>query len=144
MFPMKILFMLFPFILYSCGGVISNEPSYNNVMKEINIYSSQIKKDKGICRTWYGLDYAGPDKIYDGKIHQIDLGYRIDKAMKFDVARAYFYEVVDGLLERINKNEKLKEYFYHYPVGYEDLHFCLSFDHENKGSLKRDEIRAIH
>ena len=113
-------------------------------MKVINSYSSDIKKEKGIVLTRYGLKYFGPDKIYDGKIHQIDLGYRIDKAMKFDEARAYFYEVVDGLLNCINQNEKLKEYFYHYPLGYEDLDFSLSFDYENKGTLKCDDIRAIH
>jgi hypothetical protein len=126
------------------SAFVSNNSSYNNVMIEIDDYSSEIKEEKGINRAWYGLHYAGQDKIYDGKIHEISLGYRVDKAMKFEEARSYFYEVADGLLNRINNNEKIKTYFYHYPVGYEDLHFCLAFDYESKGHLKRDDVDSIH
>lgn len=122
----------------------SEDPSYDNTMKVINEYSSEIKKGKELTLTRYGLHYAGPDKIYDGKIHQVSLGYRIDKGMKFDEARVYFYEVVDGLLDRLNHNDEIKEYFYHHPIGYEDLHFSLSFDYENKGYLKKEEIKSIH
>jgi len=48
-------------------------------MKVIDKYSAELKKDKKIRNTSYGLDYAGADKVYDGKIHEVSLGYSIDK-----------------------------------------------------------------
>lgn len=113
-------------------------------MDVIDEYSKIIKEEKGIICSLHGFRWAGPDKIYDGKIHTIALGYRIDKNVKFEEARKLFYEIVDGLLEHLNKNEKIRQYFCHYPITYKDLEFFLSFDYEHKGFLKRDDVASIH
>jgi hypothetical protein len=118
--------------------------SYKETMSVIDKYSKSIKKEKGIRNTLYGLDYAGQDKIYDGKIHVICLGYGIDKNLKYGEAREYFYSIVDGLLDHINKNTQLEKYFFHYPVDYSDLEFHFSFEDDRKGLLKRDEMHSIH
>ncbi len=85
----------------------------------------------------YGVNYAGEDKIYDGKVHLVDLGYRIDKNMKIEEAQKFFYSLVDGLLENLNRNESLKQYFHHHPLSYKDLYFRLSFDYDGKFHLKK-------
>lgn len=118
--------------------------SFDETMLVINEYTKKIKKEKNIRRSGYGLNYAGPDKIYDGKIHVINLSYRVDKNMKYDEAREYFYSIVDGLLAHINKNTQLEKYFFHYPVDYSDLEFHFTFEDDKKGLLKKDEMQSIH
>ncbi|OGN64836.1 MAG: hypothetical protein A3E80_02180 [Chlamydiae bacterium RIFCSPHIGHO2_12_FULL_49_9] len=141
---MKIPLLFIFFGILSLSAMSRSDSSYEAVMKVIDQYSAELKREKKIRNTAYGLHYAGPDKVYDGKIHEVDLGYCIDKSMNYDEARVYFYELVDGLLTRINQNEKLKDYFYRFPIGYEDLRFDLSLDYESKGYLKKDEVRSIH
>ncbi len=78
---MNLISYLLIFIFVNVIHIYSmeSENSYKEVMREINKYSNIIKKEKNICLRMYGLDYAGEDKVYDGKIHLIDLGYSIDK-----------------------------------------------------------------
>lgn len=130
-------------LIASCS-MNKEDNSYKETMSAINEFSQLIKNQKKIRNTSYGLDYAGQDKMYDGKIHVIGLGYSIDKNLKYDEARAYFYSIVDGLLDHINKNTRLAKYFFHYPVDYSDLEFHFSFDYESKGFLKREDVHSIH
>jgi hypothetical protein len=117
--------------------------SYEQVMSTINKYSKSIKKNEKIVLRGYGLHYAGEDKKYDGKIHVIDLSYSIDERLQYEEARKFFYSTVDGLLTELNSDPKIKTHFAHYPVGYEDLHFSVSFDYESKGILNRDDVDMI-
>lgn len=111
-------------------------------MDQIFKYSNKLEKEGVFCRL-YGLDHAGPDKIYDGKIHQISLGYSIDKSLKYPEARELFYRIVDDLLCEINSNQNFRDGFFHFPVTYADLHFSLSFDYEHKGHLNKDDVDQI-
>ena len=138
-------------IIFICSLTISGVCTMSYKIKEkspvrtvINQYSKEIELKKDIERRIIGLEYAGPDKIYDGKIHAIVLAYSIDKPLKYDEARKLFYEVADGLIDAINSHKEIGEYFYHYPIGYEDLDISLSFDYENKGHLKKDDIDSIY
>src|SRR5579872_1293919 len=108
-------------------------------------YEGLLKEDKekNVELTMYGVNYAGDDKIYDGKVHLVDLGYRVDKKMNYEEARKLFYSIVDGFLEAINRNESIRDCFSHFPITYQDLYFRLSFDYENKGYLNRDDISMI-
>lgn len=135
----NLLILCWFFCIFKCH---SND-SYREVMDVIDEYSLKIKIEKKIDLRMYGLDYAGQDKIYDGKIHLIDLGYSINKNMKYEEARELFYSVIDGLINRINKTEKIKNYFSHSPIGYEDFYFRLSFDYESEGHLKKDDVKQI-
>ncbi len=137
-----ILCLLLVISFNGCFSTSKTSDSYREVMKVINKYSSHLKKE-GIVRRWYGLDYAGVDKIYDGKIHLISLGYGIDKNLHYQDARKLFYRIVNELLTELNGREEFREYFYHYPITYEDLHFSLSFDYENKGYLKKEDVDQI-
>ncbi len=119
------------------------DTSFEETMTVIDEFT-QFLKTKGIRNSSYGLFYAGDDKVYDGKIHVVALGYRTDKHMGYEEARKYFYSIADGLLEQINKNTQLKDYFFHYPVDYSDLQLNFSFEDKNQGSLKRDEVESIH
>src|SRR5262249_6965398 len=92
----------------------------------------------------YGISGAGPDKVFDAKVHEISLGYRVDKNMKLEEAKKYFYALVDGLLDRLNQSEAVRPFLSHYPVTYADLHLFLAFDYKNKGFLKKDDIDSIH
>lgn len=117
--------------------------SYDQVMTIINNYLKPLKKEKNIELRGYGLHYAGLDKIYDGKIHEIDLSVSIQKRMKFDEAKKLYYSIVNGLLEALNKNEALQDCFYHYPVTYKDLYFRLNFDYESKGYLGVGDVSMV-
>lgn len=119
------------------------KPDNNEVIWTIKRHSKKLQKEKNITLALYGTTCAGPDKIYDGKVHQIDVMYRVDKKLKYEEARTLFYSVVDNFLAELNKNEKIRDCFYHYPVTYEDLYFILSFDYEHKGYLSRDEVSMI-
>lgn len=125
-------------------GMSKKENSHREVVEIIKNYSKNLEKSKGIELKLYGLDYAGPDKVYDGKIHEIGLGYSIEKRMHYKEARELFYSIVDELLEKINKDKRIQNYFYHTPVGYQDLHVGLSFDYSSKGYLKKDDVRKIY
>ena len=148
--PKKLQLSSFVFILLIiftatvCGSVPKKNHSSKEVMSVINAYSKKIKKEKRIWNSAYGLFYAGEDKIYDGKIHTIFLGYDVDENLKYEEARGYFYAVVDGLLAHINKNTQLENYFFHYPVDYRDLEIHFSFEDDKKGFLKKDEMQSIH
>jgi hypothetical protein len=113
-------------------------------MSVIQKYSKSIESEDGIILRGYGLHYAGQDKVYDGKIHIIDLGYSIDANVQYKNARRMFYSVVNSLLDRINKDESIRQYFSNYPVGYQNLRFSLSFDYQSKGILHRDDVDSIH
>ncbi len=136
--------ILVVFYLLICGFASAKSDYYNDVMSEIHDYSHKLKKEQNIQLVLYGISGAGPDKVYDAKVHEISLGYRVDKNMKLDEAKKYFYAVVDGLLDHLNKNEQIKHHFSHYPVTYADLRFFLSFDYKDKGFLKKDDIASIH
>lgn len=125
-----------------CFAMSLPERSREEVMSVIERYSRKLKED-GIINRWYGLDYAGSDKVYDGKIHEISLGYSVDKNLQYQDARKLFYAIVDELLDEINSNPLILEYFYHQPITYEDLHFALAFDYENKGHLKKGDVEQI-
>jgi hypothetical protein len=112
-------------------------------MSVISSYSKKVKDDNNIELRGYGLHYAGRNKVYDGKIHEINLSYSFDKNMKFEEAEKVFYYLVDGLLENLNKNKSIKNYFFNYPVSYKDLYFRLNFDYDCKHYLKRDDISMI-
>lgn len=125
-----------------------NEPKKSEVktkkiMSIIDEYSVKIKTARNIEHRSYGFGSTGPDKVYDGKIHSLILGYSIDKNLKYDEARRLFYETVDGLIQAINSHPEIGDEFFHYPIGYQDLRVGLSFDYERKGSLKEDEIDQI-
>jgi len=134
--------MILLFIV-SCSKSLKKD-SYKETMSVVNEYSKKIEKHEGIRRSGYGLYYLGKDNTYDGKIRAISLGYRVDKNMKYDEARKYFYFVVDGLVDQINKNKQLSEYFPHFPIDYSDLNLYLSFEDKKEGALKRDDVRLIH
>ena len=140
----KITIMCLSVISGICMTAKNSEISSQKIMAVIDEYSKEIESKKNIERRSYGFHATGPDKIYNGKIHAIDLGYSIDKNLKYDEARKLFYEVADGLIDAINSHKEIGEYFYHYPIGYEDLDISLSFDYENKGHLKKDDIDSIY
>jgi hypothetical protein len=115
----------------------------DEVMLVIKKYSDLVAKSDEVLLRGHGFDYAGQDKVYDGKIHEISLGYSIDKNLKHKDARKKFYAIVDGLIHEINNNKSISKYFYHFPIGYQDLHFSLSFDYDNRGYLERDDVKRI-
>jgi hypothetical protein len=134
------------FLAVFMTNLIGNEKerySGDIVMDYINSYSKKIKSELGIKNRMYGLRYFGDDKIYDGKIHVISLGFSIDKRMPYKASRELFYKIVDGLLSHLNQ-ESLGEYFYHYPLTYDDLWISLSFDYEGKGILKNGDVSRIY
>lgn len=142
---MKILLSLLILTISSQMFPMSKKDnSHSEVVKIIKNYSRNLEKTKGIELKLYGLRYAGSDKIYDGKIHEINLGYSIEKRMNYKEARNLFYSIVDGLLQEINNNKRIQQYFYHTPIGYQDLHFGLSFDYSSKGYLKKDDVMKIY
>ncbi len=113
------------------------------VIPTIIEYSKKIKKEHDIDLRLYGVSCAGEDKIYDGKVHEINLGYSVEKKMNVEEARKLFYTLVDGLLDVFNSNEMFREAFYHYPIGYEDFYCYLSFDYEDKGYLQKNNVSMI-
>ena len=141
---MKILLSLLILISSQLFPICKREASHTEVVKIIKNYSRNLQQNKGIELKLYGLNHSGPDKIYDGKIYEINLGYSIDKRMNYKEARELFYSVVDGLLDEINKNKRTQQYFSHYPIGYQDLHIGLSFDYSGKGHLKKDDVLKIY
>lgn len=136
-------FMAFMFALFSMQKKSAANKSYDDVMSIIHRYSKDVNKKYGIELKGYGLHCAGKDKIYDGKIHEIDLMYCLEKRMNFEDARKLFYVVVDNLLEELNRQENIKSYFFRTPITYNDLHFSLGFDYEQKGYLKKDNMYMV-
>lgn len=147
----SILFILLVFVasfasisfLKNNNFLNSEVDSYEEVMSVISDFSEKIEKKHGVRLTRYGLHYAGQDKVYDKKIHEIDLGYAIDESMKYKEARELFYTIVDSLIELINKHSEYKDFFSHFPIDYRDFHFTLSFDQGDSTMLKKDDISQI-
>jgi hypothetical protein len=110
----------------------------------IKDYSKKLEKKEGIELTSYGLNYTGPEREYEGKINEIEVGYKIEKNMKYKEARSLFYSIVDGLLDEINSSCQNKTHLYHNPLGYQDLWVSLSFDRSGTGRLKKDDVSMIY
>jgi hypothetical protein len=128
----------------SSGCSMTNDPAeYTKEMKVINGFAKKIKQQKNVEMRLYGFRCTGPDKVYDGKIHAINLGYSIDKNLKYKEARQFFYELADSLIEEVNSHTELSDLFYHYPISYEDLIISLSFDYDKKSHLKKDDVDSI-
>ncbi len=141
---MKVLLIFFILSFFvSCSLGDGRDYSYQDTMNVIYEYNKKLSKEKSIELCAYALDYAGKDKIYDGKIHVLDLAYSVDKRIQYKEAKELFYEIVDGLLEKINNTEYLRKYFYHYPVGYEDLYFRLIFHKDGGSLLKTGDVLHI-
>ncbi len=136
------LFIITILILNGCISASKPSNSSRDAWTVIDNYSKKLEQE-GIINRWHGVRCAGPDKIYDGKIHEISLGYSIDKNLKYQDARKYFYRIIDDFLKEINSHERIRDQFFHYPVTYQDLHFALAFDYENKGHLKKDDVDMI-
>lgn len=141
----KLFFLLLLALATSCSNSDNDDDrSYKDTMSVIHAYSKKIRQEQKIWNSGYGLDYAGEDKIYDGKIHIISLAYRVDKNLKYEEARTYFYTIVDDLISHVNTHTELQQYFFHFPIDYSDLEFHFSFEDDIKGTLKRDEVASIH
>jgi hypothetical protein len=139
---MNYLLVLFFILNFNRCFSMAKPTPREEAMNVFHNYSKILEKE-GIINRWYGVDCAGPDKIYDGKIHEISLGYSIDKNFKYQEARRFFYRIVDNFLLEINSHEHIRDQFFHYPVTYEDLHFALAFDYKSKGHLHKDDVDMI-
>ncbi len=115
----------------------------DEVIPLIKKYSEQLRKEKNVKLRSYGVRCTGRDKVYDGKIHLIDLGYSVDLNIRCDEGRRYFYKIVDGLLALLNSREEFRNCFYHFPITYEDLSFRLHFDYDEKRHLRKDDLEMI-
>jgi hypothetical protein len=118
--------------------------AYDEVMSEILSYSRKLKKEKNLILFIKGLDYAGHDNIYDGKIHIVTTGYLANMNIPIDEARVLLYSVADGLLERLNSLGHLQDCYANYPLNYGNLEFCLSFSSRDKKNLKKDDVSSAH
>ncbi len=115
----------------------------NEAIFTILDYSKKIKKEKGIELREYGAIGPRSNSAFDGKIHGVNLGYSINQNLGLDDAKALFFSIVDGLIDWLNKNESIGSCFAHYPVGYGDFYFRLSFDYDSKGCLHQDDVVMI-
>ncbi len=138
------IFSLILYFLASCSLGDGKDYSYQDTMNVIYEYNKKLSKEHSIELSMYGLEYAGEDKIYDGKIHMINLGYAVDKRIQYKEARMLFYELIDNLLQKINNTEYLRKYFFTFPVRYEDVYIHLSFDYYDKGILKKGDISSAY
>lgn len=143
---MNIFFLVLLLVLPQIGScsVPKKDNSYDDTMRVIDQYSKLIKREESIRRSSYGLFYEREDKTSDSKIHVIALGYDIEKNFKYEEARKYFYSIVDGLIECINRNTQLGKYFLHYPIDYSDLEIDFAFWEHTEHHLKRDDLHSIH
>ncbi len=115
----------------------------NEVIFTILDYSKKIKKERGIELRSYGATGPRGNKAFDGTIYGFDLGYSIDKNVGVDEAKILFFSIVDELIDVLNSRESFKEYFHHYPIGYEDFYLRLNFDYDEKGHLHQNDIVMV-
>jgi hypothetical protein len=114
-------------------------------MNVIQHYSTQLHRQEEIVLLQYGLDYAGDDQIFDGKIHKISLGYGIDQGhLSEEQATQLFYHVVDTLIERLNGIPSLRAYFAHFPLNYSDFTISLSLDYKMRGDLGMGAVSTLY
>jgi hypothetical protein len=118
--------------------------AYDEVMSEILSYSRTLKKEKNLMLFIRGLQYSGPDKVYDGKIHIVTTGYLANMNIPIDEARVLLYSVADGLLERLNSLGHLQDCYANYPLNYGNLDFCLSFSSSDKKNLKKNDTSSVN
>jgi hypothetical protein len=118
--------------------------AYDEVMSEILSYSRTLKKEKNLMLFIRGLQYSGPDKVYDGKIHIVTTGYLANMNIPIDEARVLLYSVADGLLERLNSLSHLKSCYANYPLNHGNLEFSISFNPSDKSKLKKNDISCIN
>ncbi len=136
--------ILFLFSLASCDVSDGLDYSESDTMNVINEYNKNDFKGEPLELASHYLYYADKQNVYDGKIHVVDLGCALNKRVQHEEARMLFYELIDGLIEKINDTEYLRKYFSHYPIGYEDLFVRLSFDYDSKGHLRKGDVFQVN
>jgi hypothetical protein len=132
--------------LFSSSSCIKKDWRKNPHVEVRNLfkrYSEQAKRKQGIWLTRYGFEWSGKDNVYDGKVHVIDIGYSLDKNMKYEDAKKYFFTFFDELIDYVNQHEEFKDLFYHFPIGYKDFFLSFSFDYNLKGHLEKDDVYLI-
>jgi hypothetical protein len=117
--------------------------AYDEVMSEILSYSRTLKKEKNLTLFIRGLSYSGLDKVYDGKIHTVTIGYLTDMNIQIDEARILLYSVVDSFLAHLNSLSHLQNYYANYPLSYENIDCCLGFSFRDN-NLKKDNVSSAH
>ena len=156
---MKIFLILTMATALFCVGVRKFQPESEDVVKGFNPfgkgtpdrkivdvihrYSNRLYEEQGIELKMYALNLDTIHEPADNTIDTIYSTYSVNRRMGYREARALFYEVADDFITHMNKQKDLLQYFYKPPIGYEHLHFKLSFDYERTGHLKAGEIDSI-
>lgn len=97
------------------------DPPYCRMVNNItSSYNKTLKKKHGLR-----VIGSGGGMMYD--VEEIGLHYVSDKRLNIQETRILFTDIVEGLLEKINADKKLRPFLHNYPFTIENLDISISF-----------------
>lgn len=75
----------------------------------------------------YTMEVSGGGGYIGYDIGHIALSVHVYKHVKVDESRRIYVEILDAIVQRINKNKKLRPYLREYPMTYDLIKLSLSF-----------------
>ncbi len=123
----KILFTIY---ILMCSNGIFASPKYDKLAHRLMFdYAKTLRVDKG-----FALSAFGGSMRHD--IEKISLNFISFDHLDVEGARKQYVEVVEGLLRRVNADEKIRPYLHNYPFTAENVKIMIGFED------KKRQIRA--
>ena len=107
--------------LTSFLGFFEDPPYLGMVDRITSSYNKNLKKK-------HGLQVIGFGGAMMEDVEKINLHYVSYKRFNVQEARTLYFEIVKGLLEKVNADKKLRPFLHNYPFQIENLKISIRFE----------------
>ncbi|MFT4553153.1 MAG: hypothetical protein ACI9S8_001789 [Chlamydiales bacterium] len=133
----KLLLLIITFLSLTSFLGFFEEPSYIQMANRItNSYNRTLKKN-------HGLQVIGSGGAMMDNVKKINLHYTAYKRLSIQEARTLYIEVIEGLLEKVNTDDKLRPFLHNYPFEIKNLDISIRFEDSPGTRVPEDYVAFI-
>ena len=118
-----------------CSGCCANN-YYDLSGKTTDVYAKEVKKK-------YGLELIGKGDGTDDNIQYLILHFISRRKVDISQARVLYISTFEGLLNKINKDEKIQPYLPNHPFTYKNVKMLMGFVDPNGNEYKDKAIALV-
>ena len=130
----KFISIVLCFFFTSCH---TRQPEYIRLSDGISgPYAKELKKEKGL-----NLDGSGGSMMDDVK--KVNATYLSFAKLSVNEARNLYVEVVEGYLERYNRDEQIRPYLHNYPFNSRNIGLMITFEDEYHRRREGEDVTLM-